>query len=153
MRINKEKSKHSKSDQKEKRLDSTRTKGKKDMYISQANQEEDISCGVTLNLSRLEMIKEKALTGGNFAALLVKELLPRLYGPDQLRHQYSWKGGGVLGKKPLNGEIKELIRKYVCQFYPECQNKVVFQSVVINSVNEGLRRPSQKSCRKKGILT
>ncbi|CAC5365388.1 unnamed protein product [Mytilus coruscus] len=50
---------------------------------------------------RLSILKERGHSAGNFASLLLKELMPHLFGQENLRNMYSWNGGGINAKREV----------------------------------------------------
>ena len=101
------------------------------------------------NLQRL-FRQTQANGPGNFAQHLVKTLYPELFTEENLRTQYSYFGGGRLEKTALSPTRLDLVKQYVCLFYPEMQMKSSFKDSVIGKMNEFLRRPTEqkkKVCR------
>lgn len=78
---------------------------------------------------------------GNFAVKLVERLYPELFGPDHLRLMYSYKGNGKHAKKELDPVRKAIVKRYVCHFNPEMNSEGPYQKLVIDAINERLRRP------------
>ncbi|CAC5387961.1 unnamed protein product [Mytilus coruscus] len=102
---------------------------------------------------RLRILKERAHSAGNFASLLLKELMPHLFGQENLRNMYNWKGGGINTKREVCPRTKLAVRKYVVHYYPGCRKEDTFRNVVLHMVNEALRRPSVKACRRRLLET
>ena len=74
------------------------------------------------NLQRL-FRQTQAKGPGNFSQHLVKALYPEPITEENLRTQYSYFGGGRLGKTALSPTRLDLVKQYVCIFYPEMQMK------------------------------
>jgi hypothetical protein len=66
---------------------------------------------------------------------LVKALYPELFTEENLRTQYSYFGGGRLEKIALSPTRLDLVKQYVCIFYPEMQMKASFKDSVIGQIN------------------
>jgi hypothetical protein len=75
---------------------------------------------------------------------LVKALYPELFTEENLRTQYSYFGGGRLEKTALSPTRLDLVKQYVCIFYPEMQMKASFKDSVIGKIKECLRRPTEQ---------
>lgn len=87
---------------------------------------------------------------GNFSQHILRKLYPELFTRDHLRLKYSYYGGGKLEKTPLSPTRLDLVRQYVCVYYPELQNRTTYKDTVITKINECLRRPidqKKKVCR------
>jgi hypothetical protein len=113
-----------------------------DMYGTQHDGPfRDIPVQYRLSVDELHGINESAQGKGNFAKLVVERLFPELFGPDNLRWLYNYNGGGARAKKELDPKRKEYLVQYVLFMYPELQEKTMWASVVVNTINEGLRRP------------
>ena len=95
------------------------------------------------NLQRL-FRQTQANGPGNFAQHLVKALYPELFTEENLRTQYSYFGGGRLEKTALSPTRLDLVKQYVCIFYPEMQMKASFKDSVIGKIKECLRRPTEQ---------
>ncbi|CAG2217351.1 unnamed protein product [Mytilus edulis] len=96
----------------------------------------------------LTILKDRAHSAGNFASILLKELMPQLFGQENLRNMYNWNGGGINAKREVCPRAKLAIRQYVNHYYPECRKEETFRNVVVHKVNEALRRPRVKACRR-----
>lgn len=72
-----------------------------------------------LDETKLETIKRSGANAGNFAAKLVVEMFPELFGLTNLRLRYNWYGGGNRQKGELCRDRKALIQRYVTYYYPE----------------------------------
>ena len=92
----------------------------------------------------LREMHRKALSVGNFGVQLVVKLFPELVGTSNLKHMYNWNGGGTLKKCALCPLRKEVIRKYVVKFNPDCVDETRFQRDVVPAINEFLRRKEKK---------
>ena len=108
---------------------------------------ENIPPEYSITTESLRNIRQSASGAGNFGLKLVKKLFPELFGPENLRFQYNWYGGGQNNKKRLDPQRTEIIRGYIMLFYPEVRDSDMFKRTVVNSVNEGLRRPIDKRDR------
>ena len=73
----------------------------------------------------LQNIQQNASSTGNFGRKLVKKLFPELFGPENLRIQYNWYGGGQNNKNRLDPQQTEIIRGYILLFYPEVRDSDV----------------------------
>ncbi|XP_076079768.1 uncharacterized protein LOC143049888 isoform X1 [Mytilus galloprovincialis] len=109
--------------------------------------------GMVIDQDRLLTLKGKSQSAGNFAALVIRELKPHLFGPENLRQLYNWNGGGVNGKRGLSPNTKTVVSNYTTMFYPECQKEDYFRDTVIQKINESLRRPAVKRCRRRLLET
>lgn len=89
----------------------------------------------TIAPTDITSMMESAKSCGNFAAALTKRFSPELFGHENLRYFYNWNGGGPQKNPGLDPARKE-IRQYTMQMYPEMRRDDIFQSSVINSVNE-----------------
>ena len=98
------------------------------------------------NLQRL-FRQTQANGTGNFAQHLVKALYTELFTEENLCTQYSYFGGGRLVKTVLSSTRLDLVKPYVCIFYPEMQMKALFKDSVIGKINEYLRRPTEQKKR------
>ena len=87
--------------------------------------------GMVIDQDRLLTLKGKSQSAGNFAALVIRELKPHLFGPENLRQLYNWNGGGVNGKRGLSPNTKTAVSNYTTMFYPECQKEDYFRDTVI----------------------
>ena len=101
-----------------------------------------------IDLMSLRQINTDSKGPGNFAKKLVEKLFPELFGPDNLRNSFSYNGGGPKKKLALDPVRKMVIHRYVLYFYPELSREVSYQNVVINTINEGLRRPDPAARKK-----
>jgi hypothetical protein len=70
------------------------------------------------NLQRL-FIQTQANGIANVAQHLVKALYTELFTEENLCTQYSYFGGGRLEKTVLSSTRLDLVKPYVCIFYPE----------------------------------
>ncbi|XP_063415535.1 mucin-2-like [Mytilus trossulus] len=109
--------------------------------------------GMVIDQDRLLTLKGKSQSAGNFAALVMRELKPHLFGPENLRQLYNWNGGCVNGKRGLSPNTKTAVSNYTTMFYPECQKEDYFRDTVIQKINEILRRPAVKRCRRRLLAT
>ncbi|KAK3104907.1 hypothetical protein FSP39_012965 [Pinctada imbricata] len=100
-----------------------------------------------IEMETLRGINSRSFGAGNFAKRLTVRLFPELFGVDDLRLQYSFYGGVCNRKKPLELQRREVIRTYVCYFYPECRPMDTWNAMVVTKINEGLRRPTEKKSR------
>ena len=107
----------------------------------------DVPSHYRLTIEELEDIRNQSSGIGNFALLLTRKLFPELWRQGNLRWNYSYYGGGVLGKQELDPERKSAIVRYVNAYYPATKKSSVWKDSVVPRVNEGLRRkdnPSQQ---------
>ena len=96
----------------------------------------------------LRGINARSFGPGNFAKRLTERMFPELFGIENLRTQYSYFGGGCHKKKELDPARKEVLRLYVCHFYPEVRSTDAWKDIVVPKINEGLRRPAEKKSKR-----
>ena len=109
----------------------------------------DIPATYRITLEELQDIRRESKGPGVFALALTRRLFPELWGPGNLRHKYSYHGGGVCQKEELDQELKSIIVRYVTAFYPNTRKTSVWKDTVIPRINEGLRRDDEKRKEKK----
>ncbi|XP_061170870.1 uncharacterized protein LOC133180340 [Saccostrea echinata] len=90
-----------------------------------------------------DMIKESR-NAGNFAVNLTRKIFPELYGEGNLRMEYNWYGGGKLSKKELDPARKQVVRRYVCYFFPEFKPEDSWRERIVSKINESLRRNDKR---------
>ncbi|CAC5382304.1 unnamed protein product [Mytilus coruscus] len=107
------------------------------------DDENSIPEEIIIPADRLFILKETAHSAGNFG----------LFGQEKLRNMYNWNGGGINAKREVCPRAKLAVRKYVVLYYPECRKENTFRNVVVHKVNDALRRPSVKACRRRLLDT
>ncbi|XP_076088782.1 uncharacterized protein LOC143059177 [Mytilus galloprovincialis] len=85
---------------------------------------------------------------GSFGVLLLKHFFPELFTSDQLRIHYSYRGGGKLSKRPLEDNRKNVIKRYVTALFPSVNTESAYHALVVEKLNQYLRRPVQPATRK-----
>ena len=105
----------------------------------------DVPSHCRLAIEELEDIRNQSSGIGNFALLLTRKLFPELWGLGNLRWNYSYYGGGVLGKQELDHERKSAIVRYVNAYYPATKKSSVWKDSVVPRVNEGFGRKDNPS--------
>ncbi|VDI43641.1 Hypothetical predicted protein [Mytilus galloprovincialis] len=120
---------------------------------NESDEENTIPADMIIPDDRLNILKDRAHSAGNFASILLKELMPHLFGEENLRNRYNWNGGGINAKREVCPRAKLAVRQYVNHYYPECRKEETFRNVVVHKVNEALRRPSVKACRRRILET
>ena len=100
----------------------------------------DIPEPYRLTVCYLKHINEASLGPGNFTKRICERLFSELYGPDNLRLQYSYHGGGKLSKKRLDPERVVYLIRYATYFYPELRDELRWKDAIAK-INESLRRP------------
>ncbi|CAC5388209.1 unnamed protein product [Mytilus coruscus] len=116
---------------------------------NETDEENTVPADMIIPDDRLIILKDRAHSAGNFASILLKELMPHLFGQENIRNMYNWNGGGINAKKEVCPQAKLAVRQYVNHYYPECRKEETFRNVVVHKVNEALRRPSVKACRRR----
>lgn len=120
---------------------------------NETDEENTVPADMIIPDDRLIILKDRAHSAGNFASILLKELMPHLFGQENLRNMYNWNGGGINAKKEVCPRAKLAVRQYVNHYYPECRKEETFRNVAVHKVNEALRRPSVKACRRRILET
>ncbi|XP_033763450.1 BEN domain-containing protein 3-like [Pecten maximus] len=110
-----------------------------------------VPADLTIDEEILHGMRCQANSAGNFGKLLCERMFSELFGPGNLRLAYSWNGGGMHQKQELDARRKDVLRKYVQQFYPEVRKHEHFRAAVVTKINEGLRRPVVKLCRRRDV--
>uniref|UniRef100_K1Q188 BEN domain-containing protein 3 n=1 Tax=Magallana gigas TaxID=29159 RepID=K1Q188_MAGGI len=75
---------------------------------------------------------------------LRERLFPELFGEGQLRFEYNWYGGRKHTKKELDPVRKQIIRRYVCFFFPEFKSEEAWRERIVIKINECLRRNDKR---------
>lgn len=83
---------------------------------------------------------------------MTRRLFPELFGEGQLRFDYNWYGRGKHTKKELNPVRKQIIRRYVCFFFPEFKSEEAWWERIVIKINECLRR-NDKRVKKDSVST
>ncbi|CAC5425264.1 unnamed protein product [Mytilus coruscus] len=104
----------------------------------------DIPDGVRLSENDLNQAASSSTTPGAFAVSLLKYLFQELFTTDNLRVYFSYRGGGKLSKRPLDDTRKQYLRRYVTAFYPSVTSESAYAAMVIEKINQFLRRPIQQ---------
>ncbi|XP_033758185.1 BEN domain-containing protein 3-like [Pecten maximus] len=104
----------------------------------------DIPVQWRFSLIELKQINLHSTGPGNFAKNICIKLYPELFGPDNLRYQYSFFGGGPLQKKELDHVRKSYLARYVLYFHPDVKDADMWKSKVVPKINEYLRRSNQR---------
>ncbi|VDI52212.1 Hypothetical predicted protein [Mytilus galloprovincialis] len=104
----------------------------------------DIPEGVRLSENDLNQAASSSTTPGAFAVSLLKYLFQELFTADNLRVYFSYRGGGKLNKRPLDDTRKQYLRRYVTAFYPSVTLDSAYTAMVIEKINQFLRRPIQQ---------
>lgn len=104
----------------------------------------DIPESVRLSDDDLSKLVHSTTTAGGLAVCLLRHLYPELFTEDQLRVYFSYRGGGKLSKKPLDDTRKQYIRRYVTAFYPQVSTESAYHALVVEKINQYLRRPVQQ---------
>jgi len=99
----------------------------------------------------LRILFQVSRGAGNFAKKLVERLFPELFGPEQLRFNYSYYGRHGTNKLELDPARRKVIQSYVMQFYPQMTSHHNYQREVVNKINEGLRRPVQRKQQRQSL--
>lgn len=99
----------------------------------------------------LRILFQVSRGAGNFAKKLVERLFPELFGPEQLRFNYSYYGGHGTNKLELDPARRKVIQSYGMQFYPLMTSHHNYQREVVNKINEGLRRPVQRQQQRQSL--
>ncbi|CAG2200330.1 unnamed protein product [Mytilus edulis] len=120
---------------------------------NETDEENTVPADMIIPDDRLIILKDRAHSAGNFASILLKELMPHLFGQENLGNMYNWNGGGINAKREVCPRAKLAVRQYVNHYYPECRKEETFRNVVVHKVNEALRRPSVKACRRRILET
>ena len=79
---------------------------------------------------------------GNFAAYLTIKLFPELFTAENQWYQYNYNG---MGKKPLEIEHRDYLKRYLLYFYPHLSDSKTYHNSVVDHVNEILRRKKLKT--------
>ncbi|KAK3100638.1 hypothetical protein FSP39_022895 [Pinctada imbricata] len=88
----------------------------------------------------LNVMHKESSGPGNFALRLTRHFFPELFGPDALRRNYNWNGGGRNKKTPLDKERRDIIELYTKHFYQDVRSTSSWRNTVVTAINEGLRR-------------
>jgi hypothetical protein len=105
---------------------------------------QDIPEDFHLDESSLRKLLRESRNAGNFAVILIRKLFPELFGEGDLRFQYNWYGGGKHAKMELDPTRKQLIRRYVCFFFPEYKSEDAWRERIVTKINECLRRNDKR---------
>ena len=97
----------------------------------------DIPVPHRLSVDELTKLKENSQSVGNFACNLTRRLYPELFGPDNLRKKFNYRGEK---KTELDPQRKTYLQRYILYFFPEVRDNKAWQRKVINPINEVLRR-------------
>ncbi|VDI39452.1 Hypothetical predicted protein, partial [Mytilus galloprovincialis] len=62
---------------------------------NETDEENTVPADMIIPDDRLILLKDRAHSAGNFASILLKELMPHLFGQENLRNMYNWNGGGI----------------------------------------------------------
>ncbi|CAC5373099.1 unnamed protein product [Mytilus coruscus] len=104
----------------------------------------DIPDGVRLTENDLNQAASSSTTPGAFAVSLLKYLFHELLITDNLRVYFSYRGGGKLNKRPLDDTRKQYLRRYVTAFCSSVILESAYNAMVIEKIDQFLRRPIQQ---------
>lgn len=98
---------------------------------------------MTYQLSAEDLVREynSSSSAGNFAKHLAELMFTELFTKDGLRRLYSYFGGGIKKKNPLDPVRVQYLGRYVVHFYPEVSSSESLKHIVVPKINDSLRRP------------
>jgi len=96
----------------------------------------DIPDPYKLSVEEILKLAEHPFNLGHFATKLVGRLFPELFGPGDVRKEYSYFGGGIFNKTELDPERKKYIQRYVLYIFPQMADRQLWKSVVVVKVDE-----------------
>jgi hypothetical protein len=94
--------------------------------------------------SNLRKLMRESRNAGNFAVNLTRKMFPELFSEGDVRFGYNWYGGGKHAKKELDPTRKQIIKRYVCFFFPEYKSEDAWRERVVTKINECLRRNDKR---------
>lgn len=97
-----------------------------------------------LEESYLRKTLRESRNSGNFAVNLTRRLFPELFGEGQLRFEYNWYEGGKHPKNELGPVRKQIIRRYVCFFFPDFKSEEAWRERIVLKINECLRQNDKR---------
>ena len=98
---------------------------------------DEIAPQYRLSTETLRGLHTKSHGCGHFAALLLPNVFPELFGPLRARLNYNWEG--YRNKEAPDSERKKVLKTYVNMYYPETRVGSSRSSCVLK-INKTLRR-------------